>query len=464
MPTMKPSTNGLWAQLAIPFVAFVLLGTLCFAWFLVSIFQQESQAKFLSQAESNGSFIRDSGLPDSEKIAVQLQQILGVDVYFRRVDRRFIPELPLELAAYRRELIEPETFGEKVSLGDTHEAIATELEPGRYLLLVRPAKAAWHYLLRPASLMVLLAFLAAACGLGWIVARAVVRPLQSLARRLPEIGQDHVQAIPEASRQDEIGFLARSVLDTQQRLSDEREARLQAEKLSAVTTIAAGFAHEIQNPMAAIRMHLELLQSAPEQGLQERVGKTAPLLLRETEKVSGLLQQWMFLVRPEPPALAALNLTKLVQERVAFHEPKATHAQTRIDVQLPESVEVQADSRRITQVIDNLVLNAIQAMPGGGTLTIQHETNAKTTCLIFSDTGKGFDTKGLAQAGNLFFTTREGGMGIGLHISGQIAEAHGGRLRIGNRADAPPSKTQIDAAAGAEIRLEFPVSTSSKNS
>jgi signal transduction histidine kinase len=129
----------------------------------------------------------------------------------------------------------------------------------------------------------------------------------------------------------------------------------------------------------------------------------------------------------------------------------ALHARVTITQQVADDLRVLADRRRLAQAVGNVIRNAIQAMPGGGTLTI---TGALMTGdrieLQFADTGKGFSPAALARYAEMFYSEKEGGMGIGLTVAAEVLKAHGGTLSVANRND-----------GGALVRLELPAAATS---
>ena len=152
----------------------------------------------------------------------------------------------------------------------------------------------------------------------------------------------------------------------------------------------------------------------------------------------------MFVARPEPPQTASADIGEVVAGIVRSMSPLAAHARVKIDRDLPPGLRARIDARRISQAISNVMLNAIQAMPRGGKLRIAGENGASVR-LVFRDEGPGFSARALAHYGELFFSEKEGGMGIGLNVASEILKAHGGSLRVANAGD-----------GGAIVSLELP--------
>jgi signal transduction histidine kinase len=216
--------------------------------------------------------------------------------------------------------------------------------------------------------------------------------------------------------------------------------------------MATGLAHEINNPVTAIKLHAQLLEgetSAP-QATRDSLG----IIIAEAAKIEGLVSQWMFLARPQPPQTSRCDLCEIIAAAVRTHTPSAVHSGVRIANETAAGLWVDGDARRMSQAVGNLIINAIQAMAAhGGTLRITANDECRMTddervqpaheakpfvirppslVICFHDTGRGFSEAALARHAELFFSEKEGGMGIGLSVASEILRAHGGELRVEN--------------------------------
>jgi signal transduction histidine kinase len=308
----------------------------------------------------------------------------------------------------------------------TLEAVIVPLESGHELVLVQH-----NYLMRSSAtwmrpvLPVLATFWVLALAFGWLVSRSLVRPLQHLAAKLPDIEQPDPIDLPEAERKDEIGDVARAFVRTREALQVERAERERAEKLAVLGRMTAALAHEIHNPVAAIKMHAQLWNG-------DRANDTAQVIEHEASRIESLVNQWMFLSKPEPPAMGDVDVTALLAHVVRTHQAQLDHAQVTVTLQADAAPHVKGDAKRLTQVFANLLVNAIQAMPSGGRLTIGCRVNGPHVAVTFTDTGKGFSDQALSRFSEFFFSEKEGGMGIGLSVATEIVKAHGGELRVTN--------------------------------
>lgn len=400
--------RGLGRRIALSLGLFVIVGSLVLAWWLHLQGRKDSRELFSTLAEANAQFVVDSKLPKSEQLAGNLSRILKMEVQFRTAG---------ESAAT---IVAPPSAG-VVSIDGGREAVAVALDAGWEAVFVRPSETFWQQFFRRSMWVPLGVFWGLCLVLAWAISRSLVRPLVALAERIPEIGSGG-GAIPGLDRKDEIGHLARTLSETQTSLLNEREKREAAERLALLGRMAAGLAHEIKNPVAAIQMHAQLLG--------EEGGESAGMIIEEGKRIEGLVNQWMFLARPEPPKVRRQPVRDCLAEVLDSVRATADHAGVKLLREIDDELEWEMDGDRMAQVFRNLAMNAIHAMPGGGELRVRVADGA----VMFSDTGRGFSEEALARWGELFFSTKEGGMGIGLSVASEIVAAHGGKLQVANAA------------------------------
>jgi signal transduction histidine kinase len=211
--------------------------------------------------------------------------------------------------------------------------------------------------------------------------------------------------------------------------------------------MATSLAHEIHNPLTAIRMHAQLIASSPDPTIASAAREALPIILAETVRIEGIVNQWMFLAKPEPPRTKECGLDAVLQRVIASYAALAEHAGVTLQTHVDPALRVNADERRLSQAFANLLVNAIQAMPKGGTVEIAASAPAGKVQLAFRDHGGGFSTTALARGRELFYSEKEGGMGIGLTVTTEIVAALGGGLRLANAPD-----------GGAVVTLTLPIS------
>jgi signal transduction histidine kinase len=421
----------LW-RIGLPYAAFVLAGSfMLLAWMAWNLTLEE-RAHLETIAKTNAAFINRARLPTSVRMADDLTEVLGVSVFFRDPKSgRFTPELPLAGLSLVAKIPSDGLYHRQGSV----EGVAIPLHSGHDLLVARTAFAAWREVWLPRTFVVLGIFWALSLVVAWVVSRSLVFPLRHLAARLPDIEKPAPLHLPEAEREDEIGDVARAITRTHEALQMERTERERAEKLAVLGRMTAALAHEIQNPVAAIKMHAQL--AATQDGDQA----SAHVIAGEAARIEGLVNQWMFLTKPEPPSVAELNVADLLREVMTVYRAQAEHAAVTIELDAEESLSIRADRRRLAQVFSNIIINAVQAMPRGGLLRIKVRRGAADVRIDFADSGSGFTPEALRRVPEMFYSGKEGGMGIGLSVAAEIIKAHGGSLQISNRPEGGASIT-----------------------
>ncbi|MDD5285691.1 MAG: cache domain-containing protein [Desulfuromonadaceae bacterium] len=287
-----------------------------------------------------------------------------------------------------------------------------------------------------------------------------IRELQDLVRRF-SAGEREVRI--EVTTGDEIGNLAaefnemtktliqreeeikklnrdleRKVLERTAELEDKNQLLVKAkedlvrvEKLAAVGALAAGVAHEINNPMAIIRGNAELLQMAIPADSPSR--EEADTIARQVGRVERIVASLLQFARRERKYLAKTDLNPLLEEilaQVGHQVPLAgIYVRKEFTNDLPQ---VSGDADQLRQVFTNLILNGVQAMPDGGVLTVATEEDvpSEACVVIISDTGGGIEPENLEQIFNPFFTTKSNGTGLGLSVSYGIVKDHGGKIEV----------------------------------
>lgn len=210
-------------------------------------------------------------------------------------------------------------------------------------------------------------------------------------------------------------------------LARERIKRAQSERLAMLGRVATSLAHDIKNPLASIQLHAQLMTPANDED-----ATALRLITSESEVIAGLVNQWLHLANPLPPRLTKLDAAECLRSVAQNLDAQAKHTSVRIENNLAGPIWVMGDAQRLGQAFRNLIVNAIQAMPRGGSLRIETEHREKSVIMRFIDSGSGFSDAALARGAELFFTEKEGGMGVGLNIVASIIEAHGGQLEMQN--------------------------------
>lgn len=207
----------------------------------------------------------------------------------------------------------------------------------------------------------------------------------------------------------------------------EKELR-RSERLAALGKMAAGVAHELRNPLSSIKGLAMVLK---EGGSKEAVEESGDLLIKEVERLNRSIGELLDYARPANLRRSQVSLTELVGKSVSLVQADAGSLNIAITVDLPEQLPlVFADGDKINQVLLNLLLNAVQAMPDGGILAISASSDEQMVTLKLRDNGEGICEANLPRIFDPYFTTKSSGTGLGLAISAKIVEEHGGTIRI----------------------------------
>jgi signal transduction histidine kinase len=216
-------------------------------------------------------------------------------------------------------------------------------------------------------------------------------------------------------------------------LRKSRDIINRAGRLSALGTLAAGIAHEIRNPLVSVQTFFQL---APQRlGDEEFMSSFLKLAEEEVKRICQLITELLSFAKSPSTSSHDIDVTELVERTMVLLAPHARAQQVRLSAQSnPEMPAVQADPDRIRQVLINLVLNAIQATPAGGRVTLgtrQIENERGLFCQIeIEDTGVGIPSDMQEAIFNPFFTTKEKGTGLGLSIAHQIVSECGGFIAV----------------------------------
>ncbi len=276
----------------------------------------------------------------------------------------------------------------------------------------------------------------------WSAAR-LARPVQHLAEIITRYA-DGERVRYEDKRRDEIGQAGRAynyLTDTLARAEDERERAesiaCQAAKMATVGELAAGVAHEINNPLNNMMGLTELMGHALSQGGDPRtLAEDLEVLRQEQRRCADIVQGLLDFGRPKPPRLTRMAFEPLVDESLRLLARRARS--NGVSLEFEPSVgaaQVEGDPGQLQQVLVNLILNAVQATPRGGRVEVHVLAEADRVLCRVEDTGEGVESGQLQRIFEPFYTTKHDrqGTGLGLSVSYSIIQRHGGQMGAVNR-------------------------------
>jgi two-component system, sporulation sensor kinase E len=212
-------------------------------------------------------------------------------------------------------------------------------------------------------------------------------------------------------------------------------AKLQAERLAMIGTMTAKVAHEIRNPLGSIKLNLDLVRkeidrlSATSQHAPKESRELIDALRAEAGRIQRVIEEYLQFARLPKPKPQPVVLNELLDRKLGFLQASFDEAKVRLRREFdPHTPDVLADEEQLWQAVLNLIRNALDAMPGGGTLTVRTHAESRYAELQIADTGEGMTAEQVRQLFVPFFSTKSNGTGLGLAMAQQIVAEHGGRI------------------------------------
>jgi len=293
-------------------------------------------------------------------------------------------------------------------------------------------------------------------GLLTFVARQITRPLAVMVEATDRIARGDLNHRVAIGGQDEIGQLAqefnrmaedlgnardnltewgrtleRRVGERTQQLREAQDQLIQSEKLASLGKMAAGVAHEINNPLTSILLNTHLLLENTKDNDEDREPLT--LIADEAERCAQIVSGLLNFARQTPATTVSANVNDIIERAVQLHEKQASVRNIKIERDVDPSLpSINLDKNKIQQVFSNLAINACEAMPNGGTLRIISRMSRDGTGveIIFADTGVGIPKENIPKLFDPFFTTKSFGTGLGLAVSYGIVRQRGGTIEV----------------------------------
>ena len=290
-----------------------------------------------------------------------------------------------------------------------------------------------------------------------VLASAVSRPVQALTDAARRVASGDLSARVPAAGSDELGALARTFNQMVERLGESRvlEERLRvAERSTAMGRFASALAHEIRNPLNSISLTIDHVRTRLGPGDEARRDEFQSLmatLKSEVARLNRLVGDFLSSGQPARLDPRPCDVGAVVRETAALVQHKARDQAIEVEVDAPPGLPTTlADPELLKTCFLNLVLNAFEAMPGGGRLSLavrlEGPPDAPAIAVLVSDTGMGMSPEAAAIAFEPYFSTKETGVGLGLALVSRIVEGHGGRVALDST-----------AGHGTRVRVLLPV-------
>jgi signal transduction histidine kinase len=286
-----------------------------------------------------------------------------------------------------------------------------------------------------------LATLATGAGMA-VYARRMLLPLGLVTERAKAVALGDLKPRVAVVSNDEIGELAATFEGMVSAIARANEQLLASERLATIGKMAAHVTHEIRNPLSSIALNLELLEEELPASAEE-ANNLLRAIKAEVERLSGLSEQYLSVARQRPQQKHPEKLAEIVEEACEFVRRELAQAGVTLQLSIEPSVSERSlpvDEAQVRQALLNLLRNAREAMPKGGRVMVKLLESADGLDLIVDDEGVGMPASTRERLFEPFFTTKQHGTGLGLAITRQIAEAHGGGIRVEAR---EPTGTRI---------------------
>ena len=291
--------------------------------------------------------------------------------------------------------------------------------------------------IRSAALIASSAGLLLAIALSSIAAVRVTKPVVELAHAAREVASGNLNAQVTAHTNDELGVLADSFNRMTRDLIDHRERLVQAERVAAWRELARRLAHELKNPLFPLQLTVENLLRSREQSPQEfeeTFRESASTLLSEIANLKNIINRFSDFSKMPPPHLQSVPLGDLISGVVKVYQPQLQKLNIECRSEFTAEVgSITADPDLLHRALSNLVLNAIDAMPDGGTLKLRTSNASDSARIEVSDTGTGLTPEECARLFTPYYTSKAHGTGLGLAIVQSIVSDHGGRISVNSQ-------------------------------
>ena len=273
--------------------------------------------------------------------------------------------------------------------------------------------------------------------LSWWVSRRITKPVEELSEAAREVAAGRWDTQIEVKGNDEIGQLAGAFNDMTRTLASQKEKLVQTERVAAWRELARRLAHELRNPLFPLQITVENLQRSRQLGpaqFQEVFSEATATLKAELANLNSIVGRFSDFSKMPTPQFARVNINEALRNTVRLFESQFTAVgkpSITTDFFLSESLpEIDGDSELLHRAFQNLVLNAMDAMPAGGALTLRTMDRGETAHIEVIDTGKGLTPEECSRLFTPYYTTKQQGTGLGLAIVQSVISDHHGTISV----------------------------------
>ncbi|HFD31574.1 MAG TPA: HAMP domain-containing histidine kinase [Gammaproteobacteria bacterium] len=459
---MKTRDN-IYLRIFLPFSFSLIFITLVAWWGANELLYRAMENRLSRQIQQTANLLSEGKLPLTRPLLAQLSELLDANVFLLADDNRIILSADNSFASQLNQLIQSvilrrnqqQTHGlsvHKIELnGQPYMFAFKTVDDGskKYKGIVvlastsqmqaKAAETGYRLVLIVISILLLLAWL------GHRNARKITAPISELAQMAEEIAAGNREIQSHIKQKNEIGDLAQALNSMTLKLKNYEQELVQKSRLEIVGSLAAKVAHEIRNPLTAIKLQIQMLQENANDTQQSGLRSVASEIRRLELIVSTALDQ----SKPVRLNYAFFNPNQLIEEFVELFKPQMAHRGVEVQVSLQHLPDVALDRNRIIQVITNLVMNALDELKTGGVIRLSSACSQddKFVEITIEDSGKGIPLEKRTQIFQPFATEKSDNMGLGLSICKEIIELHHGEILI----------SQSQLLGGAKFVIKLPI-------
>jgi two-component system nitrogen regulation sensor histidine kinase NtrY len=380
---------------------------------------------------------------------VDLSRLMDAEVALRDTKRGVWIAPPSSSLTGWAPLLEGDSSVGELALGGTsYRYRAAAIHPALWLVVAMPRTRLDSLMgqVRVFTLGTAAAALLAALLASLVLSGRIAEPIRGLASGARRVAAGDLDSSVEVTARDEIGDLGRAFNAMTAELRASRERLLQAERVAAWREMARRLAHELKNPLFPIQLSIETLRRALEKGGSQGsefgalFSESSQTILEELRSLRGIIEEFSDFARMPRPSLAATDVNGVVDQVLALYQARGVVVEKNLEAQLPTLL---ADRDLLARALGNLVANALEAMPQGGSLRVRTGTRPGAVVVQVEDTGPGLTEDQRTRLFTPYYTTKRGGTGLGLAIVQGIISDHGGTIEVESETGAGTSFTLI---------------------
>jgi two-component system nitrogen regulation sensor histidine kinase NtrY len=385
-----------------------------------------------------------TALTDANGPVVQADQFESL---ISEMQKQSSPEMLVKTIQWTSDPASAETFHAMPLNGRNNELLGVLLlgSPQRELVLLR------RQILKTAAVVALAAILIGLL-LAWWISKRITQPVEELANGARDVASGRWDTHIDVRGNDEIAQLADAFNHMTDTLASQKEKLVQTERVAAWRELARRLAHELRNPLFPMQITLENLQRARQLGpaqFQEVFAEGTATLKAELANLNSIVGRFSDFSKMPAPQFTRVNVNETLRNAVRLFEPQFTAVgkpSITTEYFLNESLsEIDADPDLLHRAFQNLVLNALDAMPAGGSLTLRTSDRDDAVRIEVSDTGKGLTPEERSRLFTPYYTTKHLGTGLGLAILQSVVSDHHGTITVSS-----------EEGRGATFRIDLP--------